>query len=422
VVAVKNKLAPLWKDLARWGVASLGKGFYEFTFSSLEDVRRVRSIASWNLNPGILKLFTWTRDFNPRAQQNSSAQVWVRFHGLAQEYWRTNTLFAIASSLGTPICTDTVTAKPLMDRTFGQFARVLIDMDLSQTLRDKILVERKGFAFFVEVEYANLLDYCNNCKMLGHHVGNCKKLNPIDETKKDKEVKERRTTTREPKKVFVQTKDGRSEQSDPKVVIQVADSSEKTENVVENVPVLEPINSNMRYHNEVDSEVVEIMENQFHAEKTNDQEQDHITPNIEVQLTTDKSQPVVSHNRFAALVVHESSEEQSQKLLEEENSQSLEVVDDTQMSSTSNKGSDATISSQNNTSNINQKNVEFLKQSWANMTELEDNLDDIPVMERPQQPPFTFVVDRNKRKSQKSKSPKKPYDTRSKVGNSKPFK
>ncbi|MCI67187.1 DUF4283 domain protein, partial [Trifolium medium] len=30
---------------------SLGKGFYEFTFSSLEDVRRVRSIASWNLNP-----------------------------------------------------------------------------------------------------------------------------------------------------------------------------------------------------------------------------------------------------------------------------------------------------------------------------------------------------------------------------------
>jgi hypothetical protein len=139
-------------------------------------------------------------------------------------------------------------------------------------------------------------------------------------------------------------------------------------------------------------------------------------------LTADKSQTVVSHNRFAALVVHESSEEQFQKLLEEENSQSLEIVDDTQMSSTSNKGSDATISSQNNTSNINQKNVEFLKQSWANMTELEDNLDDIPVMERPQQPPFAFVVDRNKRKSQKSKSPKKPYDTRSKVGNSKPFK
>ncbi|MCI14278.1 pectin acetylesterase [Trifolium medium] len=51
VVALKNKLAPIWKDLAKWGVSSLGKGFYEFCFSSLEDVRRVRSVASWALNP-----------------------------------------------------------------------------------------------------------------------------------------------------------------------------------------------------------------------------------------------------------------------------------------------------------------------------------------------------------------------------------
>jgi hypothetical protein len=83
VMALKNKLAPLWKDLDKWGITSLGKGFYEFAFSSLEDVRRVRSVASWSLNPGMLKLFAWTKDFNPRSQQNSSAQVWVRLYGLS---------------------------------------------------------------------------------------------------------------------------------------------------------------------------------------------------------------------------------------------------------------------------------------------------------------------------------------------------
>jgi hypothetical protein len=57
VAALKVKLASIWKDLSKWGVISLGKGFFEFTFSSLEDVRRVRSVSSWNLNPGILKLF-----------------------------------------------------------------------------------------------------------------------------------------------------------------------------------------------------------------------------------------------------------------------------------------------------------------------------------------------------------------------------
>jgi hypothetical protein len=66
VGALKDKLSLIWKDLSRWGIISLGKGFYEFTFSSLEDVRRVRSSPSWNINPGFLKLFAWSRDFNPK--------------------------------------------------------------------------------------------------------------------------------------------------------------------------------------------------------------------------------------------------------------------------------------------------------------------------------------------------------------------
>jgi len=38
--------------------SSLGKGYYEFTFSCLEDVKRVRSVPSWNLNPGITQSST----------------------------------------------------------------------------------------------------------------------------------------------------------------------------------------------------------------------------------------------------------------------------------------------------------------------------------------------------------------------------
>jgi hypothetical protein len=206
VAALKNKLAPIWKDLSKWGVYSLGKGFYEFCFSSLEDVRRVRSVASWALNPGSLKLFARTKDFIPRVQHNLSAQVWVRFYGLSQEYWRPNILFAIASSIGILICIDAITAKPMMERTFGQFVRVLVDMDLSQTLRDKVLVERKGFAFFVELDYENLPDFCSNCKILGHNMHNCKKLISLEEEKQDKHFKDKR----QPQKMYVQSKDGRA--------------------------------------------------------------------------------------------------------------------------------------------------------------------------------------------------------------------
>lgn len=177
VVALKEKLKPIWKNLAPWGVTSIGKGFYEFVFSSIEDARRVRSVGSWILNPGLLKLFPWTSDFSPNLQTNTSAQVWLKIHGLSQEYWRKRIIFAIASSVGTPICVDSITSKPAIERTFGHFARVLIDIDLSKELRYEVLVERRGYAFFVELEYENLPDFCGYCQAVGHNVSVCRKAN-----------------------------------------------------------------------------------------------------------------------------------------------------------------------------------------------------------------------------------------------------
>lgn len=157
------------------GVTSIGKGYYEFVFSLIEDARRVRSVNSWPLNPGFLKLFPWSRDFSPSQQSNSSAQVWLRIHGLAQEYWRKKTIFAIASSAGTPICVDSVTSKPALERTFGHYARVLVNIDVSDDLKHEVLVERKGFAFFVQLEYENLPEFCRFCKTVGHGVDVCRK-------------------------------------------------------------------------------------------------------------------------------------------------------------------------------------------------------------------------------------------------------
>ncbi|XP_058733808.1 uncharacterized protein LOC131605477 [Vicia villosa] len=73
VLALKNKLSRVWSDIKSWGVQSIGKGYFEFSFSSGEDLRKVRAHGSLNLNPGTLKLFAWSNDFNPAAQHNSSA-------------------------------------------------------------------------------------------------------------------------------------------------------------------------------------------------------------------------------------------------------------------------------------------------------------------------------------------------------------
>lgn len=92
-------------------------------------------------------------------------------------------LFAIiASGVGTPICTDNITSKSMLDRSFGHYAKVLIDMNLNETLCYKILIERKGYAFFVDIEYENLPYFCTYFKCTGHYFDICKR-NPIE--KKD---------------------------------------------------------------------------------------------------------------------------------------------------------------------------------------------------------------------------------------------
>jgi len=49
-----KKLQPMWKALGPWKANPLGKGFYEFEFASLEDMRWALGMGSLKLSPGFL--------------------------------------------------------------------------------------------------------------------------------------------------------------------------------------------------------------------------------------------------------------------------------------------------------------------------------------------------------------------------------
>ena len=243
-IALRAKISQIWKNLKQWGLTTIGKGYFEFSFSCLEDVKWVRSTAAWNLNPGVLKFFAWTRDFNPKIQNTTSAQVWLRIHGLPQEYWRPKILFAIANSVGTPICTDSASTKPMMERTFGLFTRVLVDMDITQQLWYKVLVERKNFAFFVELEYENLPEFCLHCMRIGHNVDYCRLLTRDVEAPGDKKKIEN------VRKNFKVVNDGRTKQrtlvQDPIVIEDAARNTNKAAGITaeETNPIENLVNHN----------------------------------------------------------------------------------------------------------------------------------------------------------------------------------
>lgn len=132
-------------------------------------------MSAWSFPQGVLKLFPWTKDFIPSTLRQTSAPVWIRIHGLSQEYWRPKIVFAITCSIGTPICIDSASNNLTFERPFGHFVRVLVDLDLTKDFVYKVLVERVGFAFFVDLEHEKVPEFCSLCIFIGHNAANCKK-------------------------------------------------------------------------------------------------------------------------------------------------------------------------------------------------------------------------------------------------------
>jgi len=150
-------------------ISSLGKGFYSLKFSSLKEKAKILSLSSCKFSLGFIKFFTWKLDFIP-SKKFSFTHVWVRFVALPIEYWHPQILSSIASVLGFPINISKLT----LEKSFGFYAKVLIEVDLSSPLPSQILIERDKFSFVLNLSYENLPPFCKTCGFIGHTSSTCK--------------------------------------------------------------------------------------------------------------------------------------------------------------------------------------------------------------------------------------------------------
>jgi hypothetical protein len=354
----------------------------------------------------LLKLFAWSKDFNPRMQNNTSAQVWVRFYGLSQEYWHKNILFTIASSLGTPICTDDVTAKPMHERTFGQFARVLVDMDLSQPLRYKVLVERKGFAFFIEIDYENVPDFCSECQIIGHHIDNCRRWNKVEEERLAKDVVVKNKPMGESKRTYVQVKENRQQQSNENIIINV---EKETINVEDSSEAPSQGKSKEKENETIVLPILEQVSLQTQQARPVYKETTVLSP---VEMF--KAQDIQLEQSLNANVVV------ADGLVQSDSEESIVNATQFQVGNDSASNADA---DQRQTPDWIMKDMHFLKESWAAMAEEEENLVISENEEENQNGGFQVSMSKHQKKvlKKKNQSSKESYATRSRV-NSKPFR
>ncbi|XP_061998989.1 uncharacterized protein LOC133716299 [Rosa rugosa] len=171
-------LKTLWSDLDPWTIAPLGRGFFMLQFSTLIDMQRVWALGAVRLHTGMLRLIKWSPEFSPSTYKNTFAQVWVRFWDLGFAFWDQQTLFEIAAGVGTPLKLDPRTK----NRTVGLYARVLIDVDFSNPLPDKIRITRaNGEVVVVGVEFESEPEICHKCGIVGHTADTCRSPSALTE-------------------------------------------------------------------------------------------------------------------------------------------------------------------------------------------------------------------------------------------------
>ena len=290
-------------------------------------------------------------------------------------------------------------------------------MDVTQELRYKVLVERKGYAFFVELDYENRPDYCTNCMKIGHHLEICRFLKKTDvqvEKAGDK------VTNKTDKQVYVQTRDGKTGQgknvTDPIIVDNLR--NEEKRNHQSNSPVIAGtskggLNQNNRFEvlQNKEMETLQAMENERNEQDARlDQE-------VNNELALQQAVPNLT------------TEHAENDDADEFSSHDSEFVDATQINSpvAAADGSDNELNREDINA-LDRQNKQFVDQSWANMAEEEEaeqrllrHIED--EQEMPTNADDFQLVTKKKGKSHKQSSTVRlNYQTRAKASHPKPFR
>ncbi|XP_062094228.1 uncharacterized protein LOC133800288 [Humulus lupulus] len=171
----------IWGKLGIERVARMISGFtmVKFRDETTRDLVLESGVAHFDKKPVILR--PWTTDIDS-LKSIKSILVWIRLPDLSLQYWGTNCLSALVSTIGKPIMIDKITK----DRSMIKFAQILVDMEISESLPKYIsYINERGQVVDQLIDYEWLPTKCSQCKKLGHTDFSCKFVEGVVWIKKE---------------------------------------------------------------------------------------------------------------------------------------------------------------------------------------------------------------------------------------------
>ncbi|GLT26186.1 hypothetical protein SLA2020_012690 [Shorea laevis] len=117
----------------------------------------------------------WEPGFHPVGAKAPKTTVWVKLHGVLIVCFYEAICLFLSSKIGKPIKVDSVT----LLATKGKFARVCVEVDLSQLLPSSVDLDLEGLPqSLIPIEFEGLHKICFSCGEFGHTEEHCRYMNP----------------------------------------------------------------------------------------------------------------------------------------------------------------------------------------------------------------------------------------------------
>lgn len=140
------------------------KGFFIVRFNTEQERKNIINQGPWFWGNVGLFITPWFPDFDANAMVVSTTPVWVRLHNLPLHFWHRKVLITIGNSLGKFLKVDEDRAI----RGIFTFARICVEVDLSQGLPDHITLNFNNSLLTQPLDYENTTFRCRRCLQTGH--------------------------------------------------------------------------------------------------------------------------------------------------------------------------------------------------------------------------------------------------------------
>ncbi|XP_021837529.1 uncharacterized protein [Spinacia oleracea] len=176
IASVKRFMAAVWSNVTQPQVFYHDEGYFILKFANVEDKNTIVAGGPYTFygKPVIIK--PWVANFNFYEEVLKVIPMWVKFPNLPLNCWGSDSISRISSLLGVPLFADGCTTR--QERV--SFARVLIEMDVTNPLPDHVWIEdTTGKAFKQPVSYDWKPQFCKPCNVVGHDCDKIQKAKPV---------------------------------------------------------------------------------------------------------------------------------------------------------------------------------------------------------------------------------------------------